>query len=183
MQRRRIGRQQRTASGSTPHDRVAVPPQICSSCPMPLDWPRPSTTRYPSPLANRPTSYQVRRHPLLIRRPLNRRTQRRIGSIQISQIARGTQIPIASAAPPVVPSSAVSFLGGFRTPAAEHAAPSLMPPASETLHNLRRRAVSRRGPLIPQQRKWVRKRYCRQFKGASVCLSCSFDICINPANG
>ena len=30
--------------------------------------------------------------------------------------------------------SAVSFLGGFRTPAAEHAAPSLKRPASETLH-------------------------------------------------
>ena len=33
------------------------------------------------------------------------------------------------------PLRAVSFLGGFRTLAAELAAPSLMRPASETLHN------------------------------------------------
>jgi hypothetical protein len=32
------------------------------------------------------------------------------------------------------PPSAVSSFGGFRTPAAEHAAPSLKRPASETLH-------------------------------------------------
>ena len=32
--------------------------------------------------------------------------------------------------------SAVSSLGGFRTPASEHAAPSLKRPASETLHRL-----------------------------------------------
>src|SRR5260221_6255405 len=33
------------------------------------------------------------------------------------------------------PPSAVSSFGGFRTPAAEHAATSLKRPASETLHN------------------------------------------------
>src|SRR5258706_12691878 len=33
------------------------------------------------------------------------------------------------------PPSAVSSIGGFRTPAAEYAAPSLKRPASETLHN------------------------------------------------
>src|SRR5262249_51746434 len=36
-----------------------------------------------------------------------------------------------------VPLCAVSFLGGFRTPAAEYAALSLKRPASETLHNKR----------------------------------------------
>src|SRR5712671_134551 len=35
------------------------------------------------------------------------------------------------------PPSAVSSFGGFRTPAAEYAAPSLKRPASETLHNRR----------------------------------------------
>jgi predicted Zn-ribbon and HTH transcriptional regulator len=40
----------------------------------------------------------------------------------------------ASAARPYLPLSAVSSLGGFRTPAAELAVPSLMRPASETLH-------------------------------------------------
>jgi hypothetical protein len=44
------------------------------------------------------------------------------------------QIPIAPAARPHVPLSAVSFLGGFRTPAAEYAALSLKRPASETLN-------------------------------------------------
>src|SRR5258708_8630636 len=34
------------------------------------------------------------------------------------------------------PPSAVSSFGGFRTPAAEYAAPSLKRPASETLHNI-----------------------------------------------
>ncbi len=136
MQRRGIGRQrQRTASGSTHHDCVEVPLQICSSCPLPLDRPRPSTSRYPSAQPNRRTSYQVRRHPPLIPRPLHHRTIGCIGAIQISQLARSTQIPIAPAVRPDVPLSAVSFLGGFRTPAAEYAAPSLKPPASETLNN------------------------------------------------
>src|SRR5712672_3037027 len=39
------------------------------------------------------------------------------------------------------PPSAVSSFGGFRTPAAEYAAPSLKRPASETLHNNGSRAV------------------------------------------
>jgi hypothetical protein len=137
VQRHGISRQlQRTASGSTPHDRVTGL-QICSSCPLPLDRPRQSTPRYPPALANRQTRYGVRRHPPLIRQPLHRRTTRCIGSIPTSQLARGTQIPIAPAALPDVPSSAVSSLGGFRTPAAEYAAPSLKRPASETLHNSR----------------------------------------------
>src|SRR6201987_4603397 len=53
----------------------------------------------------------------------------------INRLTRGTQIPIAPAETLYVPLSAVSFLGGFRTPAAEHAAPSLKRPASETLPN------------------------------------------------
>src|SRR5207247_659262 len=80
--------------------------------------------------ANRPTIYRARRHPPLIGQPLNRRTTRCTGSIQISRLARGPQIPIAPAAPPYVPLSAVSSLGGFRTPAAEYAAPSPKRPAS-----------------------------------------------------
>jgi hypothetical protein len=48
--------------------------------------------------------------------------------------SRGAQIPIVSAARPYVPSSAVSSLGGFRTPTAERAALSIKRPASETLH-------------------------------------------------
>ena len=128
-----IGRQlQPTASGSTPHDRVTIL-QIRSSRSPPLVRPRQGAPRYPSTVANRPTIRRARCHPPLIRRPLHRRTTRCIGSIQIILLARGAQIPIAPAAPPYVPLSAVSSLGGFRTPAAEPAEPSLKPPASETL--------------------------------------------------
>jgi hypothetical protein len=88
----------------------------------------------PPASANRRKTYRVQRQPQLIRRPRHRCTTRCIGAIQIRQLARGAQIPIASAAPPYVPSSAVSSLGGFRTPAAEYAALSLKRPASETLH-------------------------------------------------
>jgi hypothetical protein len=55
------------------------------------------------------------------------------------QIASDVRIPKANHAislllKPELP-FAVSSLGGFRTPAAEYAAPSLKRPASETLHN------------------------------------------------
>jgi len=54
---------------------------------------------------------------------------------------RGVQIPIAPAAPPYAP-SAVSFLAGFRTSAAEYAALSIKRPASETLNSSRHSAMS-----------------------------------------
>jgi hypothetical protein len=44
------------------------------------------------------------------------------------------------------PPSAVSFLGGFRTPAAEYAALSLKRPASETLNNSGAKADTPEGP-------------------------------------
>ena len=50
--------------------------------------------------------------------------------ISIDQLTRGTQIPMAPAGPPYVLLSALSFTRGFRTPAAELAAPFLEPPAS-----------------------------------------------------
>jgi hypothetical protein len=58
------------------------------------------------------------------------------------------------------PPSAVSSFGGFRTPAAEHAAPSLMRPASETLHN-RRHCALKRQPTERQQK--------AVFRGAQKC--------------
>src|SRR6185312_10922613 len=45
--------------------------------------------------------------------------------------------PHSNCGTPARPISAVSSLGGFRTPAAERAAPSLKRPASETLHKSR----------------------------------------------
>jgi hypothetical protein len=123
---------QPASSGSTPLDRVTIL-QIGSSRSPPLDRPRQGAPSCPPVVANRPAIHRARRHPPLIRQPLHRRTTCWTGSIPTNQLARGTQIPIAPAAPPYVPLSAVSSLGGFRTLAAEHAAPSLMRPASETL--------------------------------------------------
>ena len=137
MQHHGIGPQVRPpSSGSTPHDRVTTL-QICSSRSPALDRPRPSPPTYPPIVANRRTTHGVRRHPPLFRQPLHRRTTRGIGSSPINELTRGIQITIPPAARPHVPLSAVSFLGGFRTPAAEHAAPSLKRPASETLHRSR----------------------------------------------
>jgi hypothetical protein len=63
-----IGRQvQQPSSGSTPHDRVTIL-QICSWCSLPIDRPRQSMSRYPPVIANRPTTYAVRRQPPLIPR-------------------------------------------------------------------------------------------------------------------
>jgi hypothetical protein len=55
-------------------------------------------------------------------------------SIPITNLSRGSQISIMPAGRPCVHPSAVSSLGGFRTPAVELAVPSLMRPASETFH-------------------------------------------------
>ena len=100
MQRHGISRQlQPTASGSTPHNHVAIP-QVCSSLSLPLDQPRQSAFRYPSDVANRPTTCAGRRHIPLIHRLLHRRAACWTDSIPFNQLTRGTQIPIAPAARP-----------------------------------------------------------------------------------
>lgn len=110
--RRGISRQlQRTASESTPHDRVTVL-QICSPCSLPLERPQRSTLGFPAGVSNRPTVHHVRRAPL-IHRPLHRGTAFWIGSIQISQLARGAQIPIGPAAPAYVTSARFPPLEAF----------------------------------------------------------------------
>jgi hypothetical protein len=114
VQRHGSGRQVRP-SGSTPHD-LTTGSQIGSSRSLALDRPPRSAPGYSSVVDNRPKIYRIQRHPPLIHQPLHRRTSCWIGSIQIRQFACGTQIPIAPAAPPYVPLSAVSSLGGFRTP-------------------------------------------------------------------
>jgi hypothetical protein len=137
VQCRGIGRQlQQLSSDSTPHDRVTIP-QICLARSPALDRPRQSTLRYPTGVSNRPTGHHARRDPLPIHQPLHRPPTRCGGSIPITNISRGSQISITPVARPSVPLRAVSSLGGFRTPTAELAAPSLMRPASETLHKLR----------------------------------------------
>jgi hypothetical protein len=157
VQRHGTSRQlQRTASGSTPHDRLTIR-QICSSHSPPLVRPQQSAPRYPTVVANPPTIRSIRRRPSLIHEPLHRQPTCWIGSITINQLTRGTQIPIAPAARLYVPLSAVSSFGGFRTPAAEHAAPSLKRPASETLH---RSGRLRRRPVTPFARRAFGTRRC-----------------------
>ena len=113
MQRRGTGRQlQRPQSGSTPHDRAPIP-QICPSRSLALDRPRQSVPRYPSAVANRRTICRARCYPPRIRQRLHRRTTRWDGSIPITELTRRAQIPIAPAAPPYVPSIAVSLYGAF----------------------------------------------------------------------
>ena len=103
MQRHGIGQQlQRTASGSTPHDRITIL-QICSSCSLPLDRSRQSTLRYPAIVSNRPTIRSDRRDPPLIREPLHRRTACWSASTPFTHLIRGTQNPIAHAAPHTCP--------------------------------------------------------------------------------
>lgn len=83
-------------------------------------------------------------------RPLQRQPTRWIGATPTTHLTRSAQIPIAPAARPYVPLTAVSSLGGFRTPAGECAALSIMRPASETLHKScpkpLRRLTSARSP-------------------------------------
>ena len=123
MQRHGIGRQlQRAASRSTPHDRAAIS-QIHPSRSLALDRPRQSAPGYPPAVADRPTTCRARRYPPRIRQRLHRRTVRCIGSISINESARGAQIPIALCRTVLRPLSAVSSLGGFRTPAPMCAAP------------------------------------------------------------
>src|SRR6478736_1575158 len=56
--------------------------------------------------------------------------------------------PHSNCGTPARPISAVSSLGGFRTPAAERAAPSLKRPASETLYTSGRRVRERGARLL-----------------------------------
>jgi hypothetical protein len=138
VRRRGIGRQlQRTASGSTHHDRVTVR-QIRSSRSLALDRPRQSTPRHPPAAAHRRATYRVRRLPPRIHQRLRRRTTRCTSSIQISKPARGTQIPIALAAPPYGPHARFPPLEAFgRRPR----------PARHHLHGAGIRNPSQKRPL------------------------------------
>jgi hypothetical protein len=136
-----IGRQvQRTSSGSTPHDRVAIP-QICSSRSLPLRRPRQSTLRQPAVDANQSPTHSVRRNPPHIYEPLPLRPTCFIGSIPIPHLIRCVQIPIVNAAPATSPSR--GFLPGrFADAGPVCAAPPSWGPASANLHLNGRRLVT-----------------------------------------
>ena len=131
MQRHGISRQlQPTASGSTPHNHVAIP-QVCSSLSLP-----------PVTAGRIQISVRRRKSPDNLRRSTPHTAHSSAASPSRSLLDRLD--PIQSAHPrrpnphsargtTYVPLRAVSFLGGFRTPAAELAASPLMRPASETL--------------------------------------------------
>ena len=77
---------------------------MCPSRSLPLHRPRQSALRYPAVVANRSPIHSVQRGPSLIHEPLPLRPTRSIGSTPITHLIRGTQIPIAHAAPPSCPS-------------------------------------------------------------------------------
>ena len=77
------------------------------------------------------------------------RASRTIPSGAIIPTIGRAEIPIASAAPPHVPPSAVSFLGGFRTPAAGDRGCVRARPASETLYRTRPTHRSKASQLVP----------------------------------
>ena len=120
-----IGRQlQSSRSGSTPHehDHQIPTPQIRSfhvAGPRPADdEARPNAGRR---ISNRAPIVIVGSHRGEPKRPDQAHQRRRSpGSPQplpAGAPSRGAQIPIVRAAPPLVSIPAVSFLGGFRTPA------------------------------------------------------------------
>ncbi len=113
MRRHGIGRQlQRSQSGSTPHDRITIP-QICSSRSPALNRPRQSALRYPALVSNHPPIHSLRRHPPLNHEPLHRRPTCSIGLAPVTHLIRGTQIPIAHAAPPTYPFPRFPCMGLF----------------------------------------------------------------------
>ena len=119
-------------SGSTPHDRVTIP-QMCPSRSLPLHRPRQSALRYPAVVANRSPIHSVQRGPPLIHEPLPLRPTRSIGSTPITHLIRGTQIPIAHAAPSTYPLPRFPPLEVCgRRPRARGT--TVMGPASENLH-------------------------------------------------
>jgi len=104
VQRHGIGRPLHPSQlGSTPHDRVTSP-QIRSSHSLPVNQPRQSASRRPPVATNRPTPYRVRRDPPLIQQPFHHPPACRSASTPFTHLIRGTQIPIAQAAPTTSPS-------------------------------------------------------------------------------
>jgi hypothetical protein len=104
---------QQPSLGSTPHDRVTLL-RIFLSRSLALDRPQQSSARYPSVVTNRPTTCRLRHHPSLAHQPLYRRTPRRIGSVQIGQLARDT--PHSACGTTYAPLSAVSLEAFGRRP-------------------------------------------------------------------
>ena len=150
MARRGIGQQlRRTASGSTPHDRVTVL-QIRSSCAPALDRPRQSALRYQVDTSSRPTIRCVRRNLPLFHQRLHRPPACRRGSTPVTHRIRGAQIPIARAAISTYPFARFPPLEAFGRRPPEYAATSLTRPASETLHNRRPGRPSTVGPVYPR---------------------------------
>ena len=136
MQRHGIGRPLHPSQfGSTPHDRVTSP-QIRSSHSLPVNQPRQSASRRPPVATNRPTPYRVRRDPPLIQQPFHHPPACRSASTPFTHLIRGTQIPIAQAAPTTSPSRGFlhwrfAYAGPRCTPHHRHG------PASANLHKSR----------------------------------------------
>ena len=133
MQRHGIGRPLHPSQfGSTPHDRVTSP-QIRSSHSLPVNQPRQSASRRPPVATNRPTPYRVRRDPPLIQQPFHHPPACRSASTPFTHLIRGTQIPIAQAAPTTSPSRGfLHWRFAYAGPGVRRA--TFMGPASANLH-------------------------------------------------
>ena len=147
MQRHGIGRQLHPSqSGSTPHDRVTIP-QICPSRSLPLHRPRQSALRYPpsSQIGRQFTAFDAARRSFMSRFTFGQLAG--ASSAPITHLTRGPQIPIALPRD-LRAHSAVSSLGGLRTPARARGA-TVMGPASENLHINGPQVASEPCPFIP----------------------------------
>jgi hypothetical protein len=150
VQRHGIDRQLHPSqSGSTPHDRVTSP-QIRSSHSLPLDRPRQRPLRFPAVVSNRPPIHRDRYDPPLIQQPFHRPPACWSASTPFTHLIRGTQIPIANAAPSTYPIPRFPPLEVcVRRP---RCAPRCHDgPASATLHKLGSGGVLELGPLYPRE--------------------------------
>ena len=149
-----------------------------------LDRPRRSAPRYPSVVAatrRQLIAFDAARRSFVLAD--HRRTARCTGSNSNQPAPRGAQIPIAPAAPPSVPLCAVSSLGGFRTPAAEYAAPSVSgrhpkpftTAVTDTEHSSDQRIICLLGSMERYTRRRIKSSrcaYCRD-SGGGTCIAAS----------
>src|SRR5262249_45629175 len=130
-------------SGSTPHDAGTIDPPPHRPPPFRLALARqrsrlhrratPARSPPPNPLAQR-----TRRAFKVDSAIFSPKAIIRTTAIKSHWHARPAQIPIALAAPPGAPPTAISCLGAFRTPAASAPGEHVLP-ASENLHKMRHR--------------------------------------------
>jgi hypothetical protein len=130
---------------------MTAQPQFCKAArraPL-IDRPQRNAPKRPSVVANPPTIYRVRHRPPLIHLPRHRRAVRCTGSNSIGQLACSASNPHGVCRTITAHHARFPPLEAFGRRPPECAAPSIMWPASETLHKSSpqriRSATSRHG--------------------------------------